>query len=138
MKRHPENRLRRSFNEPGHAHELTFTCYRRFQLLSAERTCDWLARAIDDASSKLDFALWGLVFMPEHVHLIVCPRQIEYKVAEILKAIKEPVGRKAIEHVRLHAPEWLPRITRQRGRRVERLFWQSGGGSIGTSRSSGP
>ena len=83
-----ENRHRRAFNEPGHAHELTFTCYRRFRFLSAQRTCDWLARAIDDARTKLDFALWAFVFMPEHVHLLVCPRQIEYQVAEILKAIK--------------------------------------------------
>ena len=128
MSRDPESRHRRAFNEPGHAHELTFTCYRRFRFLSAERTCDWLARAIDDARSKLDFALWAFVFMPEHVHLVVCPRRIEYKVADILKAIKEPVGRQAVEHVRLHAPEWLPRITRRRGQRVERLFWQSGGG----------
>ena len=101
---------------------------RRFRFLSAERTCDWLSRAIDDARSKLDFALWAFVFMPEHVHLVVCPRRIEYKVADILKAIKEPVGRQAVEHVRLHAPEWLPRITRRRGQRVERLFRQSGGG----------
>jgi putative transposase len=27
-----------------------------------------------------------------------------------------------------NAPEWLPRITRIRGGRAERLFWQSGGG----------
>ena len=26
------------------------------------------------------------------------------------------------------APNWLPRITRQRGDKIERLFWQSGGG----------
>ena len=134
MSRQPENRHRRAFNEPGHAHELTFTCYRRFRFLSAERTCDRLARAIDDGRTKLDFALWAFVFMPEHMHLLVFPRQIEYRVAEILNAIKEPVGRQAIEHVRLHAPDWLPRITR-RGQRVERQFWQSGSVSIGISRS---
>jgi putative transposase len=27
-----------------------------------------------------------------------------------------------------HAPHWLPRVTRKRGRKIERLFWQSGGG----------
>jgi putative transposase len=48
---------RRSFNEPGHAHELTFTCYRRFQFLAAERTCGWLAEAIESARAELDFAL---------------------------------------------------------------------------------
>ena len=29
---------RRRFDEPGHARELTFSCYRRFQFLSRERT----------------------------------------------------------------------------------------------------
>ena len=49
-------------------------------------------------------------------------------MAKILQAIKEPVGRLAVKHIRLHAPEWLARITRRRGRRAERLFCQSGGG----------
>jgi putative transposase len=49
-------------------------------------------------------------------------------MATILKAIKEPVGRNAVAYLCEHSPEWLPRITRQRGRRTERLFWQSGGG----------
>jgi putative transposase len=28
----------------------------------------------------------------------------------------------------VEAPEWIPRITRRRGTKSERLFWQSGGG----------
>ena len=128
MGRHSENRHRRSYNEPGHAHELTFTCYRRFRFLSTERTCGWLSRAIEAARTKQDFALWAFVFMPEHVHLIVWPRRIEYKIGDILKSIKEPVGRQGLEFLQQHAPEWLPRVTRRRGQRVERLFWQSGGG----------
>ena len=27
-----------------------------------------------------------------------------------------------------HEPQWLPKLTRTRGKRTERLFWQSGGG----------
>jgi putative transposase len=27
-----------------------------------------------------------------------------------------------------NAPEWIAKITRQRGKKTERLFWQSGGG----------
>ena len=61
------------YNEPGHAHELTFSCYRRFRFLKAERTCQWLAHAIDVARGRWDFELWAFVFMPEHVHLIVRP-----------------------------------------------------------------
>ena len=39
-------RHRCNFNEPGHAHELTFRCYRRFPFFKAERTCPWLAGAV--------------------------------------------------------------------------------------------
>jgi putative transposase len=121
-------RRRKSSNEPGHAHELTFTCYRRFRFLQAERTCVWLAEAIAAARQKWDFAIWAYVFMPEHVHIIVWPRRAKYEVSSIFAAIKEPVGRTAVTYLERHAPEWLPRITRQRGQRWERLFWQSGGG----------
>jgi putative transposase len=55
-------------------------------------------------------------------------RNITYEISAILKAIKEPVGRSAVSYLAQHSPEWLPRITRQRGTRTERLFWQSGEG----------
>jgi putative transposase len=119
---------RRSYNEPGHAHELTFSCYQGYAFLKSDRTCAWLAEAISQARAVWAFDLWAYVFMPEHAHLIVHPRQIEYDIASIRRAIKEPVGRQAIRYLRQHAPEWLPRLTRRRGRRKERLFWQSGGG----------
>jgi len=119
---------RPAVNEPGHAHELTFGCFRGYAFLQAERTCQWLADAIDEARKELDFALWAYVFMPEHVHLLVWPRQPVYDVRDILQRIKEPVGRKAVKHMQTQAARWLPRITVQRGRRVERRFWQAGGG----------
>ena len=119
---------RRNYNEPGHAHELTFSCYKGFKFLRAERTCEWLAEAIQDARADLNFDLWAYVFMPEHVHLIVHPRESKYDIADIRSAIKSPVGRKAIKYLFVEAPDWIPRITRERGKKTERLFWQSGGG----------
>jgi putative transposase len=121
-------RRRPTFNEPGHAHELTFSCFRRYQFLRAERTCEWLAKAIEEARKELDFALWAYVFMPEHVHLIVFPRQPVYDVGVIRGAIKEPVSRNAINYLCGHAREWIPKITVRKGKKTEHRFWQSGGG----------
>ena len=123
-----ERQHRRNYNDPGHAHELTFSCYKGFKFLRAERTCEWLAEAIEEARVRLNFDLWAYVFMPEHVHLIVRPREAEYDIANIRKAIKAPVGRKAIRYLLENAQDWMPRVTRQRGKKTERLFWQSGGG----------
>jgi putative transposase len=66
--------------------------------------------------------------MPEHVHLIVKPSRPDYVMSSILRAIKHPVARKAIAHLEAEADHWIPRITRQRGGKTERLFWSSGGG----------
>jgi REP-associated tyrosine transposase len=119
---------RRNFNDPLHAHELTFSCYRRYPFLKAERTCEWLGAAIDDARKKLKFSLWAYVFMPEHVHLLVHSCFATSDIARIRQAIKEPVARTAIKYLEAHAPEWLSRITRRRGDRSRRLFWQLDGG----------
>ncbi len=119
---------RRSFNIPGQAHELTFSCYQRYKFLTRDRTCEWLARAINNAREALDFSVWAYVFMPEHVHLIVHPRKRDYQISALLRQIKQPVSRLAMRYLERDAPHWLPRVTRSRGKRSERLFWQSGGG----------
>jgi len=121
-------RRRRNYNVPGDAHSLTFSCYRRYPFLSSERICLWLADAIEKARRELAFALWAYVLMPEHVHLLIWPRQREYDISAIRHSIKEPVGRKAIEFLVETNSDWLERVTRRRGNRVERLMWQSGGG----------
>jgi REP-associated tyrosine transposase len=119
---------RRTYNDRGHAHALTFSCFHRFPFLSAERTCAWLVESIENARAELWFALWAYVFMPEHVHLVIHPSGTVLEISRTLRSIKEPVGRRATSYIVKNVPEWLPRITHQRGSRVERHFWQRGGG----------
>jgi putative transposase len=107
---------------------LTFTCFHRYEFLRAERTCVWFAEAIEEARRDFDFALWAYVFMPDHAHLMICPRRPVYDISLILKAIKEPVGRKAVAWLRDNAPHWVEKIRVRRGKRIEHHFWQSGGG----------
>ena len=128
MKWQERDGRRKTFNTSGHAHELTFSCYERFQFLRSERTCNWLADAINVARVKHQFELWAYVFMPEHVHLIVFPRQPEYEMRKIASGIKLPVAKRAIQFLEATNSAWLSKISRKRGARNERLFWQSGGG----------
>jgi putative transposase len=119
---------RRNYNDPGNAHELTFCCYRGYKFLVSDRVRVWFREALDVARAELEFDLWAYVFMPEHIHLVICPRLPTYDIGEIRQAIKEPVGRVAMKYLREHRPDWLPKVTRRRGKRNERLFWRSGGG----------
>jgi hypothetical protein len=69
----PHRKRVRHYDLPGHAHELTFSCYRRLPLLVDDSTREELARTIDRAVSRHGWHLSAFVFMPEHVHLVVLP-----------------------------------------------------------------
>ena len=121
-------KLRRRFDEPAEPRELTFSCYRRYPFLSRDRTRLWFLEELEGARKKWPFDLWAYVLMPEHVHLLVCPRVPKLKVGKIAGRIKEAVARKAIAYLERHARHWLPRITVREGERTRRRFWQPGRG----------
>jgi putative transposase len=74
-------------------------------------------------------AVWAYVIMPEHMHIIVCPRQAGYEIRLIRTALKVPVQRKALRFLRRHAPDFLHRLCdRQPNGKVHYRFWQRGGG----------
>jgi putative transposase len=113
---------------PGHAHYLTFSCYRRLPLLSKDRSRDWFLEALDKARTRHQFDLWAWVIMPEHVHLLIWPRRPAYRMAKILASIKKPVGENAIRYLRAHAPAFLGRLTVCNRNRTYHRFWQAGPG----------
>jgi len=119
-------KLRRSSEDPGCAHELTFSCYHRLPLLSRDRTRQWLLESLDQARRKRDLELWAYVIMPEHVHVLFLPRDPQYRVRTILQTIKQPVMRRAINYLQEHNPGWLDRLRSQP--EGSPRFWQPGGG----------
>jgi putative transposase len=107
---HPKYKKCKRYNEPGHAHELTFTCFRNQAFLSKDRSRTWLVDAINRARLKHSFQVWAYVFTPEHAHLLIWPAIPEYDVSKVLATIKVSVTRKALKHVRKNAPAFLNRM----------------------------
>jgi putative transposase len=67
--------------------------------------------------------------MPEHVHVLLRPRQPVYQMSLIRTALKVPVQRKALAFLRREAPDFLRRLRdEQPGGEVHYRFWQRGGG----------
>jgi putative transposase len=119
----------RRIDEPGHAHALTFSCFRRQPFLSKDRSRQWLVEGIERAREKHQFDLWAWVIMPEHAHLLVCPRKREYSISSILTTIKQSVAKRSLVYVRQHAPAFLSKMEdRQPNGNVSYRFWQRGGG----------
>ena len=109
----------RRYDEPGHAHELTFSCYRRLPLLSRDRTRGWLVEAIDEARSREKFDLWAYVIMPEHVHLLLSEPPT-HPLSTVLGSLKRSVSKQLPETL-----FWLPRYhdfnVFSPARRIEKL-----------------
>ncbi len=74
------SKRRKAYNIAGRAYEMTFSCYRNRNFLSKDRVCRWLVESIERTRVELDYALWAYVFMPNHVHLLIRPRQGIYSI----------------------------------------------------------
>ena len=119
----------RRHNDPGHAHYLTFSCYKGRAFLSKDRTRHWLIQSILSARIRWKFDLWAFVIMPEHCHLLVFPREQQYSISRITTAIKLPVVRRAIAYLKREAPQRLIHMKdEQPSGNVSYRFWQRGGG----------
>ena len=119
---------RRRYDGDRLPRELTFSCFRGYRFLLTDRTRTWFLDALEDSRSKWPIDLWAYVLMPEHVHLLVAPRESGVEVGRFAGAVKEKVARKAIAWLVEHSPEWIPRITVVEGSKTRRRFWQPGGG----------
>ncbi|MGE3180730.1 MAG: transposase [Phycisphaerae bacterium] len=125
----PLRKTRRTWNEPGHAHFLTYSTYRRLPMLRAARLCDWALQSLGSLRDKQNVALWAYMIMPEHVHVLLCPRDAKYEMRHILTAIKKPVARAAHQHlIDTNQTDWLAKLHAKVGKRRVFRFWQPGGG----------
>jgi putative transposase len=115
------------YNIPGQIHELTFSCYKNQKFLLSERVCKWLIESIEKARQKHRFSLLAYVFMPEHVHLLILPKNEQYSISDILKDIKTDPARQAIKYLKDNKPAELSRLSTNQQYRGYR-FWQKGGG----------
>ena len=122
-------KTRRAWNDIGHAHFLTYSCYKRWPLLVRDRSRRWVIEAMQTTRRTLNLSLWAYVIMPEHVHVLLFPENADYEMRHILVSLKKPVSAAAHAHLlKARNARWLERLSvTYPSRRVFR-FWQPGGG----------
>jgi putative transposase len=50
----PPPKQKVTYNMPGHAHFLTYSCYRRLPLLSVDRSRTWVVEVLQRVRQKMD------------------------------------------------------------------------------------
>jgi putative transposase len=130
MKQPPGHRKQiRHYHDPGHIHELTFSCYLRSPLLTNDVWRAMLAESIDRAMEGHRYRLAAFVFMPEHVHLIIYPLAQADPIDTLLKAIKRPFSYRIKQLLVQSKSPLLQELTvHQRPGVMTFRYWQEGPG----------
>lgn len=116
------------FNIDGHGRFLTFSCFKNRPFFNSERACEWFIDALSVSKTKYAFDLWAYVIMPNHVHLLMFPKNGE-DVPRILKFMKLKVTNTAIEWLGKNNPDGQKlMIDMQPNGRQHLRFWQRGEG----------
>jgi putative transposase len=116
------------YNTPGHAHELTFSCYRRQRHFDDDAACRFFLAEVERTRVLYNFRLWAYVLMPHHVHLLIWPLNHNYDIGKIESGIKGVMAKKYRKHLyEHHRPTHDSFLVTEEG--VKRfVFWQKGGG----------
>ena len=62
---------REIFDKEGYAHFVTFSCYRRRNILDADRPRQIVISFLDSQLRRQDSRCLGFVIMPDHVHAVI-------------------------------------------------------------------
>ena len=79
------------YQQTGHLHFVTFSCYRRQPHLGRASARDLFEQSLETMRLRYDFFVSGYVVMPEHVHLLVSEPG-KALLAKALQALKLSVA----------------------------------------------
>jgi putative transposase len=116
------------WNTPGHAHELTFSCYRRQDYFSDGKACELFMDEVGKAREFYSFRLWAYVIMPNHVHLLIWPVLEKYDISKILSGIKGVMAKQYRKYLLETSSANHGGFLTGTGETASFTFWQPGGG----------
>lgn len=65
----------RRYDEPGHVHFLTISCYRRMPFFGHPHVRSIVVECMGAARERIGFRWIAYIVMPEHVHWLIYPQQ---------------------------------------------------------------
>ncbi len=124
-----KNLKNKHYNIPGHAHGLTFSCFKGIPFFNDNATCESFLLELERTRREFSILIWAYVLMPNHVHLLIWPTKKDYDISKICKSLKGRFARRHIAHLKkVENNTLLTRCTViEKGVNKHRV-WQRGGG----------
>ena len=91
------------YQQTGHLHFLTFSCYRRQRYFRSAKGRERFEQSLETMRQRYDFYVLGYVVMPEHVHLLGCEPN-RALLSKAVQALKLSVAVQSVER-----PFWQAR-----------------------------
>ncbi len=101
-------RLQR-FTEGEYCYFVTTATQDRRPLFRDERLCQMLVKNLRYYRDRMNFALHGYVIMPDHIHLLVTPRQPE-TVSDVMRNLKSYTSKEIREVLGTQGSIWQRRF----------------------------
>lgn len=114
--------LKRRYGQ-GHLHFITCSCYRRLPLLRSARARNVFVKILDEVRADYQFALVGLVVMPEHFHLLIGEPSLGTP-STVLQVLKQRVSRQLLQNIRESLASSQSRLWHEPPNAGLRSFWQ--------------
>jgi putative transposase len=128
----PHRKKVRHFDLPNHAHELTFSTYRRLPLMLGSGVPEIVLASIGRVGKRGLAGILAFVLMPEHLHVLLVPTVrdgVATPISSILSAIKRPSSLRIKRQLAASESALLNDLTvRERPGKTAFRFWQEGGG----------
>ena len=123
------HKTRQAWNEPGHAHFLTYSCYRRLPLLSRDRSPRWVIDEMAATRRKFGRRTMGVCHHARARSPAAVFAAVGLRDASDSRRAQRPVSDHAREYLEQTASDaWLERLSVEYPSRRVFRFWQPGGG----------
>jgi putative transposase len=111
------------FDNLGTARFVTFSCFRYRKLLTEDNAIIIFMDELDKARTKHNLAVLGYVIMPNHVHLVLYPKE-NIKLGPVIGIVKAQTGKRILKKWRKERPGLLENLWVLRNQEPRYVFWQ--------------
>jgi REP-associated tyrosine transposase len=114
--------LLRHYDNLGTVRFITFSCYRRLNLINDDSIRKIIIESLKYILEKYSIKIFAYVLMPDHIHLVILPPD-KLKLGRVIGYFKSISGYRAISYLKERNDSILERLSVNKNGRKRYAFW---------------